>query len=83
MCGENVVRRFTYIGDAAAGHAADAGQCADALFLRVFHLWHRRCPTVGRATAQPMLPRLTRQHLCPTVSQPVACLSPLRCLLAK
>jgi len=50
-------------GDAAAGHAADARQRPDAVLLRLLHLRHRRRPAVGRAPAQPLLPRSARQRL--------------------
>jgi len=60
--------RSAYIGDAAAGHAADAWQRVDAVLLRLLHIRHRRRPAVGRTTAQPLLPRPTGQRVSRRVS---------------
>ena len=54
--------RHEDIGDAVTGYAADAGQRPVALLLCLFHLWHRRRPTVGRHSAPEVLPRLAKGH---------------------
>ena len=54
--------RHEDIGDALARYIAHARQCPVALFFRLFHLWHRRCPTLGRNPPAEMLPRSTQGH---------------------
>lgn len=54
--------RYEDIGDALARYIAHARQCPVALFFRLFHLWHRRCPTLGRNPPAEMLPRSTQGH---------------------
>ena len=42
-------------GDAAAGHTANAGQCAAALLLCLLHLWDCGGAAVGRTPQTKML----------------------------
>jgi len=55
------VCRSADTGDAAAGHASYARQCSSTVFLRLFHLWHRRRSVVGGASAPTLRPSVTRQ----------------------
>ena len=43
-------------GDAAPRHTAHAGQRSVAVFLCVFHFWHRRRPTLGGNLATKVRP---------------------------
>lgn len=42
-------------GQSAAGHAADVGERAAAVLLRLLHLRHHRCAALGRTSAKPLL----------------------------
>ncbi len=42
-------------GESAAGHAADVGERAAAVLLRLLHLRHHRRAAVGWTSAQPLL----------------------------
>lgn len=48
--------RYEDPGDAAPGHATDAGERSPPLLLCLFHLRHCGGPAVGRTAAQPLLP---------------------------
>jgi len=60
--------RSPYTGDAAAGHAADAGQRPAAVLFRLLHLRHHRSPAVGRTSPQSLLPRPAAECLRRRVS---------------
>lgn len=42
-------------GESAAGHAADVGERAVAVLLRLLHLRHHRRAALGWTSAQPLL----------------------------
>lgn len=55
--------RYADLGYTAVGHPPNAGKRPSPLLLRLFHLWHRRGPAVGGATAQPLLPGRGHQNV--------------------
>lgn len=67
-------QRYENPRHAPAGHAAHAWQRLVAVFFRLFHLWDRWRPAVGRHPTPKMLPRSAQGHRpasylvsCPTL----------------